>query len=127
MKYKPIKTVFFNYYKVIDFCKKDPYKVLDFFSTLYKKPMPTNLVGTSFILDVASLMRSPYYDSEKLDYINLAAIRNFFDYEYQNNAGLWLPYTNIDIVKINSNRLLQIKDNYIYFKFEEEYTNGTKV
>ena len=127
MKYKPIKTVFFNYYKVIDFCKKDPYKVLDFFSTLYKKPMPTNLVGTSFILDVASLMRSPYYDSEKLDYINLAAIRNFFDYEYQANAGLWLPYATVDTVKIRSNRLLQIKDNYIHFKFEEEYINGTKV
>ena len=114
------KIKFFNWDKVIRAGKYDHYKILDIFSSFAKKPVPLNLAGNSFILNIKGFADSKYYDSEKFDYIMLAALRNYFDYEYQANSGLWLPVSPIDTVKISKNRLLRIEDNYIQFKYEKE-------
>jgi len=119
-----MKPIFFNWDKVLKAGNYNPYKVLDLFNQFSKQGVPTNLAGNSFILNVQDLMNQGSFDYEKFDYIILAAMRNYFDYEYQNELGLWLPYSTIDTVKISKNRLLQICDNYIRFKYEE-ILNGT--
>ncbi len=119
-----MKPIFFNWDKVKRVCKYDHYKILDMFSQFSKEGVPHKLAGNSFILNVQDLINQGGFDSEKFDYIILAAMRNYFDYEYQNEKGLWLPFSSIDKVKISKNRLLQICDNYIRFKYEE-IQNGT--
>jgi len=119
-----MKPIYFDWDKIIKAAKYDQYKILDMFKQFSKEGVPPKLAGNSFILNVQDLMNQVGFDSEKFDYIILAAIRNYFDYEYQNEVGLWLPYSPIDTVKISKNRLLQICDNYIRFK-HEEIQNGT--
>lgn len=112
-------VIFFNWNAVKRHAKYDPYKVLKVFNEFAKTGVTSNLAGNSFLLNVSGLMQSFSYDSEKLDYIILAASRNYFDYEYQGNSGLWLPLATIDTVKISQNRLLQINDDHVKFKYEE--------
>ncbi len=119
-KHTEFNPIFFSWRKILKISNITPNKILDIFSEISSKGVvPKYLTGNSFILNISDLITSNYYMTEKFDYITLAAVRNYFDYEYQNESGLWLPYTDIDIVKIQNNRLLQIKNNYIRFKYEE--------
>ena len=121
------RTIFFNWDKVLRSVNHDPYKTLDLFKQFSKTGVPTKLAGNSFILNVYDLMNIGSYDSDRFDYIILAAHRNYFDYEYQEDTSLWLPYSPIDTVKISKNRLLQINDNHIQFKYEKDLQNGTYI
>lgn len=113
-------TIFFDWQKVCRKCKYDSYAVLKTVTQFAKSGVPAQLAGNSFILNIHDLAASKYYDAEKFDYVLLAAIRNYFDYAYQGNSGLWLPMIHtVDKVKIQKNRLLQITDNYIHFKYED--------
>lgn len=115
---------FFDWNKVKRKAKNDPYKVLAIFEGFAKQGVPPELAGNSFILNVAGLFSAAGYANERLDYIILAALRNYFDYEYQGNSSLWLPIatTVVDTVKISKNRLLQINDDFVEFKLEEKPT-----
>jgi hypothetical protein len=115
-----MKTIFFNWDKIIRAAKHDPYKVLSIFGDFSNSSVPTKLAGNSYLLNISDFVNSKDLDTYKFDYILLAAMRNYFDYEYQDDSRLWLPFsTSIDTVKIQKNRLLQIHDNYIRFKYEE--------
>lgn len=119
------KPIFFNWKKLGRYCKYDPYKVVDTVSSFAKKKVPATLEGNSFLLNVKGLAESKYYYSERFSYITLAVLRNYFDYEYQDEKGLWIPLIPpyVDIVKIKENRLLHItQNNYLKFKYEEMTT-----
>lgn len=116
------RTIFFDWKRICRRCKYDPYKIIDTITSYAKKSVPADLAGNSFLLNVKGLYESKYFDSEKFNYIQLAAIRNYFDYAYQDEKGLWIPLlaNSIDIVKIKQNRLLHItQNNYLKFKYEE--------
>lgn len=120
------KVLFYSWKQVVGYCDSDPKKVLEFFRTSSKTGIPRRLFGKSFILNCSSLMDSAYYDTEKIDYISLCSIRNFFDYQYNNEAGLYKYFSPVNIEKLQHNRLLTIKNDYIKFKYEE-INNGIKI
>ena len=111
-----VKALFYSWNKVLKYNAYNETKLLNFFS---KRVIPKELSGNSFILNTKDLILSKYFLSEKIDYIYLCSIRNFFDYNYSKEAGLFLYFSPISIEKIKTNRLLTIKDDYIKFKYEE--------
>lgn len=112
------KPIFFSWEKITKHCNYNLYKVLDVFrSNQYKK-----FDGYSFLLNPEPLLSlHSIYDSEVVEYISIAAKRNYFDAEYLHNARLSTLY--VDVNKINANRLLKIVGKEILFKYEEIYGN----
>ena len=91
------------------------------------KPL-NNLVGTSFLLNAASLFADSNTDIVyKAQYIRLAGRRDYVLYKLYGYRYLDLSYfLDIDLNAIKYNPLLTITENKIYFKYEE-ITNGTKL
>lgn len=85
-----------------------------------------NLVGTSFLLNAASLFADTTTDIVyKAQYIRLAGRRDYVLYKLYGYRYLDLSYfLDIDLNAIKYNPLLTINNRQIYFKYEE-ITNGT--
>jgi len=85
-----------------------------------RKPIK-NLLGTSFLLNPASLFKDKSTDViYKAQYIRLAGRRDYANYKYYGTKYLDLSFfQDIDLDAIKHNPLLTIKENKIYFKFEE--------
>jgi hypothetical protein len=85
-----------------------------------KKPLK-NLLGTSFLLNPAPLFSDKTTDVIfKAQYIRLAGRRDYANYKYYGIKYLDLSFfQDIDLDAIKHNPLLTIKENKIYFKFEE--------
>lgn len=82
--------------------------------------VPLEFKGNSFILNARDLFKASYYDSEKIDYIALCSLRNYFDFEYSKEAGLYIYFSPISKEKLLKNRLLTINNDFIKFKYEEK-------
>lgn len=85
-----------------------------------RKPI-RNLLGTSFLLNPAPLFKDKSTDVIfKAQYIRLAGRRDYANYKYYGIKYLDLSFfQDIDLDAIKHNPLLTIKENKIYFKFEE--------
>jgi hypothetical protein len=85
-----------------------------------RKPL-NNLLGNSFLLNAASLFKDRSTDVIfKAQYIRLAGRRDYANYLYYGHTYLDLSFfQDIDLDAIKHNPLLTIKENKIYFKFEE--------
>ncbi len=78
-----------------------------------------NLVGHSFLLDATSLFNDPTDIAFKAQYIRLAGRRDYNLYKLYKVTYLDLSYfKDLDLNTIALNPLLQIKQNKIYFKYE---------
>lgn len=85
------------------------------------KPSKANLTGSSFIINPAPLFKSELPAVYKVQYIKLAARRDYLLYRRYNVVHLDLSmYPDIDLEKIKRNPLLIITNNQIKFKFEEK-------
>lgn len=84
------------------------------------KPSRSNLQGNSFILNPNPLFNS-YIDPHYIvQYIKLAALRDWGTYKTYGIESLDLSYyPDLDLNKIKTNPLLTIINNHIHFKFEE--------
>jgi hypothetical protein len=84
------------------------------------KPL-SNLKGNSFLLNPEPLFNDKSTDViYKAQYIKLAGRRDYLLYQLYGHRHLDLSYfLDIDINLIRHNPLLTIKDNKIYFKYEE--------
>ena len=85
-----------------------------------KRPI-SNLSGTSFLLNPAPLFNDKSTDVIfKAQYIRLAGRRDYANFKYYGIKYLDLSFfQDIDLDAIKHNPLLTIKQNKIYFKYEE--------
>ena len=110
----------------------DPKKLVDLLSLHYrKKTIPKNhtskrkplknLLGSSFLLNAASLFNDKSTDViYKAQYIRLAGRRDYANFKYYGIKYLDLSFfQDIDLDAIKHNPLLTITQNKIYFKYEE--------
>ena len=78
--------------------------------------------GSSFLIHPELLLtsgRAQYSDREVAEYAGVASYRNYHEFIRNKDARLDLIFCNVDEDIINQNRLLEIRDGYIVFKFEE--------
>lgn len=124
-------TLFFNLSKLEKATKSDPIYIVEALKMHYNsnrllnsrkskyKAVP-DLGGRSFILNPHALFSSNADILFKVQYIRLAALRNYLDVRLSNIRYLDLSmYPEINLNIISSNPLLSIKNNKIYFEFEE--------
>jgi hypothetical protein len=117
------KIIFYSWRKIIEHTKGDIYNTLVTFKSFISKPVPKDFQGKSFIINLEGLLGSSSSDVEKIEYILLASLRNYFDYKYQNDAKLYLYFSDISLERISKNKLLTIDNDYIKFKYEENHGN----
>lgn len=114
-------TLFYNWAKIAKHCNNSPSKVRSFFIDFYKQPDP-KFDGYSFLLNPRSLLLTDYRlysDYEVSEYIMLAGLRNYFDFQYLDDIGISLIYVPFSAQVLKNNRLLEIEGNKLYFKFEK--------
>ncbi len=92
------------------------------------KPSRIPLAGTSFLLNPLSLFQDKTTDIlYKLQYVKLAARRDYFLYKEYKCRSLQLSYfPDLNMAAISSNPLLQITKSEIFFKYEEN-PNGISI
>jgi hypothetical protein len=117
-----IKPLFFSFEKILKYCKNDPYKAKDALIQYIRKPDP-KFDGYSFLLHPQALLGIVGNDIQVLDYIGLAAQRNYFDYKYLGRLGLDINLCSVPVEQLKTNRLLRIEEDYIHFIYEENYGN----
>jgi len=115
------KPIFFSWEDIRRYAKDDVYKVHKIFKNREYKKFP----GYSFLLRPDALISEhSLYTLEVVQYIYLAARRNYFDAKFLHNSRLstfFIREENLD--KIKQNRLLSIVGTEIIFKHEEIYGN----
>jgi len=118
-----MKLLFYSWDKVVKQCDGKIDCILTLFKTFNTKSVPTNLIGDSFMINLDELLSSLSSDVEKIEYLYLCSLRNYFDYKYQNNAKLYLYFSPISVEKISRNSLLKLENDYIKFIYEENHGN----
>jgi hypothetical protein len=117
------KIIFYSWRKIVEYNKGDIYETANTFKSFITKPVPKNFLGKSYIINLKDLMECSSSDVEKIEYLLLASLRNYFDYKYQNDAKLYLYFSDISLERISKNKLLTIENDYIKFKYEENHGN----
>lgn len=78
-------------------------------------------LGPCFILNIDEVLENTEYPNDLYIYLELASMRNRFDYSIRGQTTLpllFVPEYLTEIIHIN--RLLTIKDEKVYFKYEQE-------
>ena len=81
-----------------------------------------NFGGSSFLIYPEELLttgRAQYSDREVAEYAGVASFRNYHECVRNKDARLDLIFCKVNEDIIEKNRLLEIRDGYIIFKFEE--------
>jgi len=74
--------------------------------------------GESYILNLKGVLGDRHSSTdEKIQYVDLASKRNFFDYRISEDKTLNALLVKRETIKHNT--LLNVTDNKIHFKFEE--------
>jgi hypothetical protein len=77
--------------------------------------------GSSFLVNPVALLEKgrAFSDKEVAEYVGVASFRNSFEYAKTKDTTLDLIYCQVSENTINQNRLLEIRDGIIHFKYEE--------
>lgn len=96
------------------FCRPDiPYKV----KHLASQPYPR---GPCFILNINEVLEEADNPWHLYVYLELAAKRNLFDYKMRGSTHLPLALVpDRVLVSIQFNSMLEVKDDKLYFKYEQ--------
>jgi hypothetical protein len=119
--------------KIMSVTEGDPASIMTIVHILTHKPMPSSykdptykyygksFYGDSFLVNPKQLLveRRNYSNLEAAVYLNIASYRNYHHYKATGDTALQLIHLPIMEEIINDNRLLQIKDDRIHFKFED--------
>lgn len=83
--------------------------------------------GPSFLLNPEELLANDYFYSAKhiAEYIALASYRNFAQYKFSGDARLDIRHVPVNLEIIKSNKLLRVKDGWVYFQYEEAFKENT--
>lgn len=117
------KIIFYSWEKIEKKCDGNIACIMEVFRSFLKNPVPKSLLGKSFITNIKDLLNGSNNDVELVQYIYLASLRNYFDFTYQKDSRLYKYFSDIPLEKLAKNKLLTIKDDYINFKYEENYGN----
>ena len=77
--------------------------------------------GSSFLVNAEDLLQEgrAYSDKEVAEYVGVASFRNYYEYKKTKDTTLDLIFCQVSENTINQNRLLEIRDGKIHFKYEE--------
>lgn len=80
-----------------------------------------DFIGTSYLLNPEPLIRYANLWGYRYvaQYIGLASLRNLMDYRMYGHKFLYLEHSPLSLDILQQNKLLTIKDNKIYFYYEE--------
>lgn len=80
-----------------------------------------NFHGSSFLLNPKDLLEKgrAFSDKEVAEYVGVASFRNSYEYAKTKDTTLDLIFSQVSEDTINQNRLLEIRDGKIHFKYEE--------
>lgn len=127
-------TFFFNIENLEKEAASDPKRFMLLLKNFYYKKLPKNgysivpklpLHGLSFILNPEPLFKSNVDILYIIQYIKLAARRDYGMYKHYGSKTLQLSYfPDILLGNIKTNPLLEITKTEIFFKYEE--TKGNK-
>jgi hypothetical protein len=97
--------------------KKIPKNYYDKTFRFYEK----SFHGSSFLVNPVALLEKgrAFSDKEVAEYVGVASFRNSFEYAKTKDTTLDLIYCQVSENTINQNRLLEIRDGIIHFKYEE--------
>tara|TARA_Y100001951_G_scaffold71252_1_gene58178 strand:+ start:338 stop:745 length:408 start_codon:yes stop_codon:yes gene_type:complete len=82
-----------------------------------------NFGGSSFLMQPELLLTTgrTYSDREVAEYVGVASFRSWLEYKKKKDSTLDLIFSEVSEDAINNNRLLELRDGFIHFKFEETY------
>tara|TARA_B000000475_G_scaffold270106_1_gene265142 strand:- start:664 stop:1050 length:387 start_codon:yes stop_codon:yes gene_type:complete len=77
--------------------------------------------GSSFLVNAEDLLQEgrAYSDKEVAEYVGVASFRNYYEYKKTKDTTLDLIFCQVSENTINQNRLLEIRDGKVHFKYEE--------
>ena len=80
-----------------------------------------NFHGSSFLLNPKDLLEKgrAFSDKEVAEYVGVASFRNSYEYVKTKDTTLDLIFCQVSEDTINQNRLLEIRDGKVHFKYEE--------
>ena len=80
-----------------------------------------NFHGSSFLLNPKDLLEKgrAFSDKEVAEYVGVASFRNSYEYVKTKDTTLDLIFCQVSEDIITKNRLLDIRDGKIHFKYEE--------
>ena len=80
-----------------------------------------NFHGSSFLLNPKDLLEKgrAFSDKEVAEYVGVASFRNSYEYAKTKDTTLDLIFCQVSEDIITKNRLLDIRDGKIHFKYEE--------
>ena len=80
-----------------------------------------NFHGSSFLVNPKELLEKgrTYSDKEVAEYVGVASFRNPYEYLKTKDTTLDLIFCQVSEDTINQNRLLEIRDGKVHFKYEE--------
>ena len=82
-----------------------------------------NFHGSSFLVNPKELLEKgrTYSDKEVAEYVGVASFRNSYEYTKTKDTTLDLIFCQVSEDTINQNRLLEIRDGKVHFKYEETH------
>ena len=86
-----------------------------------KLAMEPTIKGPCFLINIDAALSNAEYPNEIYNYIELASKRNVFDYHIR--GVLYLPTVLAEEYHLSlaeTNSMLEVKDDKIYFKYEQE-------
>ena len=80
-----------------------------------------NFHGSSFLVNPVALLEKgrAFSDKEVAEYVGVASFRNSFEYAKTKDTTLDLIFCQVNEDIITKNRLLDIRDGMVHFKYEE--------
>ena len=80
-----------------------------------------NFHGSSFLVNPKDLLEKgrAFSDKEVAEYVGVASFRNSYEYAKTKDTTLDLMFCQVSEDTINQNRLLEIRDGKVHFKYEE--------
>lgn len=123
---REIMAFFFNLENLEKDSCNNPEKFVTLLKNFYtgkssRKHGKLNLAGRSFLLNPDSLFKSKTDTAYIVQYIKLAARRDYTLYKHYKVTSLQLSYyPDIDLVAIKTNPLLSITGSEIHFLYEDK-------
>ena len=80
-----------------------------------------NFHGSSFLVNPKDLLEKgrAFSDKEVAEYVGVASFRKSYEYAKTKDTTLDLIFCQVSEDTINQNRLLEIRDGKVHFKYEE--------
>ena len=82
-----------------------------------------NFHGNSFLVNPKDLLEKgrAFSDKEVAEYVGVESFRNSYEYAQTKDTTLDLIFCQVSEDTINQNRLLEIRDGKVHFKYEETH------